>query len=100
VRAPESRILRQREEEIAMTEAMRQEAMRALLALEAVNAVAPDDVQRHQSRIRFSLLVLEGVRDDADGERRAFAQRVLGEHVRRALDLAASLREPELATAA
>ena len=84
-----------------MTEAMQQEALRALLALEWVSDAAPDDVDRHKSRIRFSLLVLEGLADTRDGDRLAFARRILGEHVRRALDLAASLRrEPELAAAA
>lgn len=82
-----------------MSEAMRKEAMRALLALEGVSGVAPDDVHRHEVRIRFSLLVLEGLADDAADERHAFAQQILGEHVRRALDLASSLRQPELAAA-
>jgi len=82
-----------------MTEAMQNEAMRALLALESVRAAAPEDVQRHKARIRFSLLVLEGLADDGDHERHAFARRILGEHVWRALDLASRLREPQLAAA-
>ena len=59
-----------------MTEAMQQEALRALLALEWVSDAAPEDVYRHKSRIRFSLLVLEGLADTRDGDRLAFARRM------------------------
>jgi len=82
-----------------MTEAMQTEAVRALLALDAVGGGAPEDVHRHKTRIRFSLLMLERLADADDGERYSFAHQILGAHIRRALDFAASLRDVELAAA-